>query len=51
VVENSDRDARICFVEMMGEPGSYDASVYDDLEDGDKEGIWFQKNFGSVTGI
>ena len=47
----SDRLARVCFVEMMGEPGSYDASVYDHLEDRDKEGVWFQKNYGSVPGI
>jgi GMP synthase (glutamine-hydrolysing) len=43
--------ARVCFVEMMGEPGSYDDSVYDHLEDGDNEGVWFQKNYGSVPGI
>jgi GMP synthase-like glutamine amidotransferase len=50
-VATLDRLARVCFVEMMGEPGSYDASVYDDLEDGDKEGVWFQNNYGSVPGI
>jgi len=33
----------IWFIEMMGEPGSYDASVYDDFEDKDREGVWFQK--------
>ena len=47
----ANRLARVCFVEMMGEPGSYDASVYDDIEDGDKEGVWFQKNYGSIPGI
>ncbi len=36
---------------MMGAPGSYDASVYDDFEDKDKEGVWFQKRFGHVGGI
>ena len=36
---------KILFVEMMGEPGSYDASVYDHFEDKDKEGVWFVKRF------
>ena len=43
--------ARIFFVEMMGVPGSYDASVYDNLEDGDQEGLWFVKKYGGVPGI
>lgn len=42
---------RICFIEMMGVPGSYDATVYDHFEDKDKEGLWFQKRFGHVEGI
>ena len=42
---------RICFVEMMGVPGSYDASVYDELEDRDREGVWFQKRYHHVPGI
>lgn len=42
---------RICFIEMMGEPGSYDASVYDDFEYRDQEGIWFQKRYAHVPGI
>ncbi len=43
--------ARICFVEMMGVPGSYDASVYDELEDRDQEGLWFVKRYGHIPGI
>ena len=35
----------------MGVPGSYDASVYDDFEDRDQEGVWFQKRFGHVEGV
>ena len=42
---------RIFFIEMMGEPGSYDASVYDHFEDTDQEGIWFIKRFGHLNGI
>ena len=47
----SPADARICFIEMMGVPGSYDASVYDDLEDRDQEGLWFVKRYGHVPGV
>ena len=42
----STQKARVFFIEMMGVPGSYDASVYDHLEDGDNEGLWFIKRFG-----
>ncbi len=42
---------RVVFVEMMGEPGSYDASVYDHFEDKDQEGLWFVKNYSHVDGI
>ncbi|NNF78604.1 MAG: type 1 glutamine amidotransferase [Rhizobiales bacterium] len=42
---------RIGFIEMMGVPGTYDATVYDDFEDKDKEGVWFKKRFGHVDGV
>lgn len=42
---------RVVFVEMMGAPGSYDASVYDHFEDKDNEGRWFVKHYGHVAGI
>jgi GMP synthase-like glutamine amidotransferase len=45
------RRARIFFVEMMGEPGSFDASVYDHLEAKEDEGLWFRNNFAHVPGI
>lgn len=45
------RPARIVFIEMMGEPGSYDASVYDHFEDKDQEGLWFVKRYAHVPGI
>jgi len=45
------RPARIVFVEMMGVPGSYDASVYDHFEDRDQEGLWFVKHYAHVPGI
>ena len=43
--------ARIFFIDMMGVPGSYDASVYDHFEDKDREGLWFVKNYAHVPGI
>ena len=36
---------KVAFIEMMGTPGSYDASVYDHFEDKDQEGLWFIKRF------
>ena len=42
---------RVTFIEMMGEPGSYDASVYDHFEDKDREGIWFARRFQHVPGV
>lgn len=47
----SDRLKRVRYIEMMGAPGSYDASVYDDFEDKDNEGIWFQKRYGHLDGL
>ena len=46
----SDQPARIFFIEMMGVPGSYDASVYDHFEDKDDEGQWFVKRYAHVPG-
>jgi GMP synthase (glutamine-hydrolysing) len=43
--------ARIYFIEMMGVPGSFDASVYNHLEEREDEGLWFVKRFGEVPGI
>jgi GMP synthase-like glutamine amidotransferase len=42
---------RIFFIEMMGVPGSYDATVYDHFEDKGDEGQWFIKRFGQIPGI
>ena len=42
---------RVYFIEMMGEPGSYDATVYDHFEDKDNEGVWFSKRFKHINGI
>jgi GMP synthase (glutamine-hydrolysing) len=46
-----DQPARIVFVEMMGVPGSYDASVYDHFADKDNEGAWFVRRYRHVPGI
>ena len=43
--------ARIFFIEMMGEPGSFDASVYDHLDEREDEGLWFVKRFGDLPGV
>ena len=42
---------RIFFIEMMGVPGSYDASVYDHFDDRGEEGLWFIKRYAHVPGI
>lgn len=47
----AEKPARIFFIEMMGVPGSYDASVYDHCEDRDNEGQWFVKRYAHVPGI
>ncbi len=42
---------RLCFLSIIGEPGSYDASVYDHLPGGDDEGVWFHRAFGHLPGL
>jgi GMP synthase-like glutamine amidotransferase len=42
---------RICFVGMLGTPGSFDASVYDHYPDTDDEGSWFITRFGGIDGF
>jgi len=43
--------ARVFFIEMMGVPGSFDASVYDHLEEREDEGRWFVKHYGHLPGL
>ncbi len=38
IIPAKGKTGRIIFIEMMGVPGSYDASVYDHFEDKDQEG-------------
>jgi GMP synthase (glutamine-hydrolysing) len=45
------RPARIFFIEMMGVPGSFDASVYNHLDDKEDEGAWFVKRFGHLEAV
>jgi GMP synthase (glutamine-hydrolysing) len=45
------RNARIFFIEMMGVPGSFDASVYNHLDDKEDEGAWFVKRFGHMESV
>jgi GMP synthase (glutamine-hydrolysing) len=47
----STQSARIFFIEMMGVPGSFDASVYDHLPEREDEGLWFVKRYRHVSGI
>ncbi len=41
---------RLCFLSILGEPGTYDASVYDDIG-GDDEGVWFSEVIDHITGV
>ncbi len=41
---------RIYFIEMMGVPGSFDASVYDHFVDRENEGQWFVKRYRHLPG-
>lgn len=43
--------ARVFFIEMMGVPGSFDATVYDHLPQREDEGSWFVSRFSHVDGI
>jgi GMP synthase (glutamine-hydrolysing) len=45
------RRARVFFIEMMGVPGSFDASVYDHLPEREDEGRWFVNRFRHVEGV
>ncbi len=47
----STNSARIFFIEMMGVPGSFDASVYNHLDDKEDEGAWFIKRFGHMADV
>jgi len=47
----STKCARIFFIEMMGVTGSFDASVYNHLDDKEDEGAWFVKRFGHMVGV
>ena len=42
---------RISFVGMLGQKGSYDASVYAHFSDKDDEGAWFKARFGKIEGF
>ncbi len=45
------KTARIFFIEMMGVPGSFDASVYDHLPEREDEGLWFVNRYSHLPGI
>ena len=47
----STKIARVFFIEMMGVPGSFDASVYNHLDDKEDEGAWFVERFGHVEAV
>ena len=49
--DSTDKKKRIAFIEMMGVPGSYDASVYDHFDEKDQEGLWFIRRYRHIPGI
>ena len=51
MTSNKDSSLQIFFIEMLGEPGTYDASVYAGLPDRDLEGIWFQKRYAYLEDV
>ena len=42
---------RLCFISILGEPGTYDASVYDTLPERDDDAAWFVRDFGDLAGV
>ena len=41
----------ISFIEMLCEPGNYDASVYDSFIDTDQEGLWFKRRYNYLSDV
>ena len=46
-----DTKLRIFFIEMLGEPGTYDASVYDSFVGKDQEGLWFKRRYAYLGDV
>lgn len=42
---------RLCYLSILAEPGTYDRSVYDDIDGGDNECIWIENTFGHLSGV
>ncbi len=42
---------RLCYLSILGEPGTYDASVYADLPGGDDECAWIRGRFGYLADV
>ncbi len=42
---------RLCYLSILGEPGTYDPSVYGHLPDGDNDGAWFERDFSHLEGV
>lgn len=42
---------RLCYLSIFGQPGTYDRTVFDGIEGGDNECVWFQNNFGHLPGV
>jgi GMP synthase-like glutamine amidotransferase len=42
---------RLCYLSILGEPGTYDPSVYGHLPDGDNDGAWFERDFSYLTEV
>ena len=41
----------LCFLSILGEPGSYDPAVYSGVAGGDDECHWFRTSFGYLQGL
>ena len=42
---------RVAFISILGEPGTYDGSVYEGIPGGDDECQWFRRGFGYLAGL
>jgi len=42
---------RLCFLSILGEPGTYDPAVYEGIKGGDDDRVWFADAFGHLPGV
>ncbi len=44
-------EIRVCFLSILGEPGTFDPSVYDNIPGGADERAWILNTFGGLDGV